>query len=334
MSVKIAINGFGRIGRSFLRTIFDDPQAAQQIEVAAINVGPNKPQHLGHLFKYDSIMGTFSKDVAFENSILTINGKKIPVINEGDPRHIDWKKYDIEWVVEASGRFTSRECSTWHLESGAKKVLITAPAKDEDITIIPGVNDADYVSEKHTIISLGSCTTNCFAPIVKVLNDHFGIERGMMTTIHAYTNNQVLLDVEHKDPRRARAAALNIIPTKTGAANVILKLFPELDGKLFATSIRVPVPKVSLLDFSFVAKKPVLKETINEAFSQAAQNELSSIISYTDQPFVSSDFSNSTYSAIIDGQLTQATETMGKVFGWYDNEYGYACRVRDFLVSK
>ena len=332
MSKKIAINGFGRIGRTFLRTIMLDDQAQKELDVVAINVGPCFYENQDHFFKYDSLMGTFPGTVTFADSTLIINNKKIKILTEPDPKKIVWRDLGVEWVIESSGCFTSRECAQWHLNSGARKVVITAPAQDEDVTIIPGVNDYAYDPENHHIISLGSCTTNCFAPLVKVVDEAFGIISGMMNTIHAYTNDQVLLDVEHKDPRRARAAALNIIPTHTGAAEVIFKIFPKLKDKLHASAIRVPVPKVSLLELFFVAEKSLSAQAINDAFYQAEKTTLSSIIHVTDKPLVSSDFSNTPYSAIIDTLLTHSMGNFGKVVGWYDNEWGYCCRIKDFLL--
>ncbi len=330
---RIAINGFGRIGRSFLRSILDDPSTNQHLSIVAINVGPCEPGAMDHSVKYDSLMGTYAGDVEYANNTLHVGGHEITIIKEPHPNKAPWKELSIDWVVEASGCFTDADSARGHLEAGAKKVAITAPAKGEDVTIVPGVNSEAYNKQQHSIVSLGSCTTNCFASVVKVLNDAFGIEQGIMNTVHAYTNNQVLLDVEHPDPRRSRAAALNIIPAKTGAATTIFKVFPELEGKLIATAVRVPVPKVSLLDFTFMASKELSVDAINTAFKQAVAGPLASIVGYTDEPLVSCDYNNSTYSAVIDGPLTQVLGTQGRVSAWYDNEYGYACRVRDFLVS-
>lgn len=328
---RVAINGFGRIGRTALRTLLEK-SVATHIEVVAINLGPSKAENLDILFAYDSIMGAFPGTVTCDEKSLIINGKAIALCNEKDPANLPWKQLGIDSVVESSGAFTDGEKAKAHLTAGARKVLITAPAKNDDATIIMGVNDHSYNPEKHHIISLGSCTTNCFAPIVKVLHESFNLTSGLMTTIHSYTNDQVLLDVEHKDPRRARAAALNMIPTKTGAKSLIGNIFPDLAGKIDAVSIRVPTPVVSLLDFSFVASKPLTVAAINESFKIASNGSLKQIMQYENKPLVSSDFRENQASCIVDSLLTQSTGSMGKVFAWYDNEYGYSCRVRDFLL--
>ncbi|MFH1644125.1 MAG: type I glyceraldehyde-3-phosphate dehydrogenase [bacterium] len=332
MSKKIAINGFGRIGKTFLRVLMSDEEITKKINVVAINVGPANPEHTAFQFKHDSILNTFNGKVSYEKEHLIINDHKIKVFAEQNPAKINWYELGIEWVVECSGRFTTKEKASFHLQSGAKKVLITAPATDEDITIIPGVNDSDYDKEKHKIISLGSCTTNCFAPIVKVLKEEFGLQHGLMTTIHAYTNDQVLLDLDHKDLRRSRAAAINIIPTKTGADKVITTIYPEFKNKIKAQAIRVPVAISSLVDFTFQTKKNCNVEEINAAFKKYAANSMKNIIQYCEEPLVSSDFIGNTHSCIIDSLLTQCTGQLGKIFGWYDNEYGYSCRLRDFLL--
>ncbi len=332
MAKKIAINGFGRIGRTFLRVLLEDKKTQEEIDVIAVNIGPGNPNQTALLFKYDSLMGKFQGDVKTTDSSLKVDGYNIKLLAECDPLKIDWKKLGVDWVVEASGRFRTRESAGMHLKAGSKKVLITAPATDEDITIIPGVNDNEYNAIKHNLVSLGSCTTNCFAPIVRVIKENFDFVSGLMTTIHAYTNDQVLLDIEHKDPRRARAAALNIIPTKTGADKVVCKLYPELEGKIKAIAIRVPTPLVSLVDFTFTTKEKLDKEKINQTFKKYSQNELKGILQYCDEPLVSSDFEKNPYSCIIDSLLTQSIENIHKVFGWYDNEYGYCCRLKDFLL--
>lgn len=331
MGTNIAINGFGRIGKTFLRALLQDD--TKQISVVAINLGPSSPEHLEHFFKYDSLLGTFEGTVTYDQNTLTINEHKITIFTEIDPTNLPWGRLDIDWVVEASGRFVSRDRAQLHIDAGAKKVLITAPAKGEDITLIPGVNDESYDPNKHTIVSLGSCTTNCFAPIVKVILDNFALTQGMMTTVHAYTNNQALLDSEHKDPRRGRAAAINIIPTSTGADKVITKIYPELQGKLKGIALRVPVPTVSLLDFTWISTQEMTVDAINQAFEKAAQEGLKGILDYSTEPLVSSDLIGSPFSCIIDGQMTQVQDAMGKVFGWYDNEFGYSCRLKDFLLQ-
>ena len=329
---RIAINGFGRIGRTLLRTLLLNATALQELDVVAINLGPSRPEHLETLFAFDSIMGPFPGTVTSNAVALIINGKSIALFAEKDPEKLPWGKLIIDCVVEASGAFTDGEQAKRHCAAGAKKVLITAPGTHEDITIIPGVNTPSYNHAQHTIISLGSCTTNCLAPMVKVLHEAFSITQGLMTTTHAYTNDQVLLDVEHHDPRRARAAALNMIPTKTGASSVITKIFPDLEGKLNGLAVRVPVPIVSLIDFTFSSAKPLSVPAINEAFAAAAQGSLKGILRLETRPLVSSDFRGSEESCIIDSLMTQTIGNLGKVFGWYDNEYGYSCRLRDFLL--
>lgn len=332
MALKIAINGFGRIGRSFLRSILNDPEATSSLQVVAINQGPTKTENLDLLFKYDSIMKTFPGSVHFANDILTINDQQIKILAQADPSTLPWKEFGIDWVIEASGRFTSKEDASKHLTAGSKKVLITAPSQNPDITIIPGVNDTAFDSNKHTVVSLGSCTTNCFALIVKVIKETVGLEQGLMTTTHAYTNDQVILDVGHKDPRRARAAGINIVPTKTGADKVITTIFPELEGKLKASALRVPVPIVSIVDFTFISTKKTNADEINEAFKKYAQGQLKNFLHYAIEPLVSSDYAITPYSAIFDSLLTQSLGTVSKVFAWYDNEYGYSSRLKDFLL--
>lgn len=330
--MKIAINGFGRIGKTFLRTLLQDSKAQEKIEVMAINIGPGDPDLAAFLFKHDSIMGDYLGEVKTDHNYLSVDGYKIKIIAECNPTKINWSELDIDWIIESSGHYTTKEKAEAHIRSGAKKILITAPATNEDITIIPGVNDKKYDAKKHNIVSLGSCTTNCFAPMVKVLKESFDFVDGLMTTIHAYTNDQVLLDIEHKDPRRARAAALNIIPTKTGADKVIIKLYPELEGKIRAHAIRVPTPVVSIIDFTFTTKQTITKEQINDAFKKYSEKELRGILEYSASPLVSSDFKQNPHSCIIDSLLTQNVGTTSKVFGWYDNEFGYCCRLKDFLL--
>jgi len=332
--VNVAINGFGRIGRNFLRAVLKDESVAQKFRVAAINVGPANVDAVAHMFKYDTIMGIYPDDVSMKNGELKIGNYRINVINQLDPAKIDWYKFGIDWVVESSGKFTDRKGAALHLSAGAKKVLITAPAKDEDVTIIPGVNDTDYDKINHKIVSLGSCTTNAIVPTLKVLHDAFAIQQGFMTTIHAYTNSQVLLDVEKKDLRRARAAALNIIPTSTGATKVIGKVIPDLQGLIGGVAVRVPVAKVSLIDVTFVAKEKLSAKKINNSFEKASKSDpLSGIVSISSDPLVSSDYSSNNYSVVIDGLLTDAKDNAGKLFGWYDNEWGYSVRLKDFLMT-
>lgn len=332
MPLKIAINGFGRIGKSFLLAVMQDEKTKKNFTITTINLGPSTPEHLATFFKYDSVLGTFKGSVEYKNNMLIIDGHEIKIIAETDPAKLPWAEHGIDWVVEASGKFIEKEKAILHINSGSKKVLITAPGKNEDITIIPGVNDDAYNKESHNIVSLGSCTTNCFAPMIKVIKENFDLIEGIMTTIHAYTNNQVLLDSEHKDPRRGRAAALNIIPTSTGADKVITKIYPELQGKLQGIAVRVPIPTGSLIDFTFTTKQKLTIDAINKAFAKAAESELKNILSYSTEPLVSSDFIGSTYSCIIDSLITKTNGNIGKVFGWYDNEFGYSCRLKDFLL--
>ncbi len=330
--ITIALNGFGRIGRNFLRTIVLDPEALQKIKIAVINIGSAKPESVAHMFQYDTIMGTYPGSVEMNGNKLVIDDTiSIDIIAECEPQKIDWKKYHVDWVVEATGRFTTRDAAQQHLKSGAKYVLITAPAKGEDISIIPGVNEAKFNPKKDHIVSLGSCTTNAFITTLKVLQDSFGIKEGFMTSIHAYTNSQVLLDVEDSDLRRSRAAALNIIPTTTGASKMLGKVIPELEGKVSAIAVRVPVGIVSLMDLVFVSAKKISTDAINEAFVQASEESMQGIMGFTMRPLVSSDYAGCPFSVVIDGQLTGVQNNMAKIFGWYDNEWGYSMRLKDFL---
>ncbi len=330
--LTIAINGFGRIGRTFLRTILEDPIARKRIKIAVINVGPADPKCTAHMFQYDTIMGTYPGEVSMKKNELIIDKMRIKIISQCEPKKANWKKYRVQWVVDCSGCFTRADAAQQHLDAGAKHVLISAPAKEEDITIIPGVNEQDFNPKTDKIVSLGSCTTNAFATMLKVLDDAFGIKHGFMTTIHSYTNTQVLLDVECKDLRRSRAAALNIIPTTTGASKLIGKVLPHLDGKIQAVAVRVPVAIVSLIDLVFVTKKPITAVKINNVFVRAAENDMRNIVDVSMEPLVSSDYIGNPYSVVIDGLITDANKNMGKVFGWYDNEWGYSERLKDFLV--
>jgi len=335
--LNVAINGFGRIGRNFLRAFLQDKKAQKKIRVVAINIGSAQLDAVAHMFKYDTLLGMYPGNVCVNKQELhyelQVDGYTICIISETDPEKVHWHKYDIDWVVDATGKFTYRDGAQLHIDSGAKKVLITAPAKDDDVTIIPGVNDSDYDASYHNIVSLGSCTTNALAPVLKVLHKNFGILHAFMTTIHAYTNTQVLLDVERKDLRRARAAALNIIPTTTGATKVIGKIMPELGGRIGGTAVRVPVGKVSLIDLTFTAKKEITSESINKAFEHVCQKSLKNILDISFCPLVSSDYSANNNSVMIDGLLTAVNGNMGNVFGWYDNEWGYSVRLKDFLIS-
>lgn len=325
---KIAINGFGRIGRLVLKCIL---QKYPDLEVVAINDLVDAHTN-AFLFKYDSTYGIYNGNVSNGQDYIEIDGKKIKVFQELDPQNLPWKDLGVEIVIESSGKFTEREKAEKHLKAGAKKVIITAPAKGEDITIVLGVNEKMYDPSKHNIISNASCTTNCLAPVAKVIFQHFGIVAGHMTTIHSYTNDQRILDIAHKDLRRARAAALNMIPTTTGAAKAVEKVIPELKGKFTGVSIRVPTPTVSLVDFVVNTEKNVTVEEINKAFREASETYLKGILSYTEEPLVSMDFKGSSFSSIVDGLSTQVINgNMVKVFAWYDNEMGYSHRVADLV---
>lgn len=328
-SIKVGINGFGRIGRTLLRAALK--YRKNDIEFIAINdIADTKV--LAHLLKYDSIHGKLEFDVKHENDYLIINEKKIKVFSKTDPKEIPWKELGVNLVIESTGKFTDRELAKRHLEAGAKKVIISAPAKNPDITIVPGINDKDYDHSKHNIISLASCTTNCLVPLVKVLNDKFGIERGLMTTAHAYTNDQRVLDLPHKDLRRARAAAISIIPTTTGAAIATTEVLPELKGRLDGIALRVPVPNVSIVDLVVELKRNVTVKEINEAFKEASNSWLKGILAYSEEPLVSVDYIGSPYSAIVDGLSTMVVgNRMAKVLAWYDNEWGYSCRLLDMI---
>lgn len=328
MSIKVGINGFGRIGRHILRIGLD----RKDLEFVGINdISDSKT--LAHLFKYDSIFGPYKGDVKSKNGHILVNGKAIRVFSEKDPKNIPWEDVKADIVAEASGIFRTKEAASVHLGNTVKKVVITAPAKGEvDFTTVLGANQKSYDNEKHHIISNASCTTNCFAMIVKVIHEGFGIVRGEMTTIHSYTNDQRILDAPHKDLRRARAAALSIIPTDTGAGNAIQIIFPELKGKLSAVAMRVPTADVSVVDFTCEVKKHTSPEEVNEKFKQAASGELKGYLRYTDEELVSSDFIGDPHSAVFDSALTSVVDgNLVKVIGWYDNEYGYSSRVVDLL---
>lgn len=333
--ITIALNGFGRIGKTFLRTVLEDENARRMLKVAVINLGKGDPRAAALAFKYDSVMGTYKDEVYVEQNKLHIGDLAIPLISELDPEKAPWKAYNIDWVVEATGHFSTGEGARKHLHAGAKAVLITAPAKGEDVTIVPGVNSEAFNPQKDKIVSLGSCTTNAWFTMMKVLDDAFGLKEVFMTTVHAYTNTQALLDVDPdmKDPRRGRAAPLNIVPTTTGAMEVIGKIFPHLAKNVIAVSLRVPVPKVSLIDLTATLKKAATAQEINDTFKAAAQGRLKGIIGFTIEPLVSSDYSGNNNSATIDGLMTTAQGTTAKVFGWYDNEWGYSERLKDFLVT-
>ena len=328
--MRIAINGFGRIGRTFLRCLLQS-KIKNPIEVVAINIGKSDPSSTAHMFKYDTLMGTFSGDVAMSGDELIIDEQHIQIIAELDPEKLPWRELKVDWVVDCTGKFTHRQDAQKHIIAGAQRVLISAPAHDEDIAIIPGVNEDLFDAHAHKIVSLGSCTTNAFMTTLKVLDDAFGITRGFMTTTHAYTNSQVLLDVDAKDLRFSRAAALNIIPASSGASAMLSKIFPHLDKKISVIATRVPVGKVSLIDFVFETKKELSVKAIHDSFVKASTSSMKNILALTMEPLVSSDFSGNDNSVIIDGLLTTVNGTMAQVFGWYDNEWGYSMRMKDFL---
>jgi glyceraldehyde 3-phosphate dehydrogenase len=324
MATKIGINGFGRIGRNFLRAA---RKKGADLEIVAVN-DITDATTLAHLLKYDSVFGRFDGDVRAEDGSIVIDGRELKVLAERDPANLPWKDLGAEIVIESTGRFTARDDAAKHLEAGAQKVIISAPAKGEDITIVLGVNDEQYKPEEHHVISNASCTTNCVVPMAKVLGDAFGIERGLMTTVHAYTNDQNLLDLPHKDLRRARAAAINIIPASTGAAKASALVFPELKGKMDGTALRVPVPDGSITDLVCVLKRDVTVEEINEAFRRASESgPLSGKLAYSEEPIVSSDIVGSQYSCTFDAPSTMAIGNLVKVLGWYDNEWGYSNRL-------
>ena len=328
MPIKVGINGFGRIGRNVVRAGLHNPE----VEFVAAN-DLTDTQTLAHLMKYDSILGQLPDEVRAEGDCVRVGDKKIKILAIKDPAEIDWPSLGAQVVVESTGRFTDAADAKKHLRGSVKKVIISAPAKGEDVTIVLGVNDNMYDPAKHNILSNASCTTNCLAPVVKVLNDKFGIEKGSMTTIHSYTNDQNVLDFPHKDLRRARAAALNMIPTSTGAAKAIGLVVPELKGKLDGYSIRVPTPDVSVVDFVAVLKREASTEQVNAALKEAANNGLKGILAYTEDPVVSTDMLRNPNSSIVDADLTKVIGgNLAKVVSWYDNEWGYSNRVVDLVV--
>ncbi|HWP82201.1 MAG TPA: type I glyceraldehyde-3-phosphate dehydrogenase [Bacteroidota bacterium] len=330
MALRVGINGFGRIGRNVFRAGIND----SGIEFVAVNDITN-PATLAHLLKYDSVIGNFPGTVSVQDSTITVNGKKLKVLSEKDHTKLSWKDLGVDIVVESTGlkHFTDGEASADHLKNGAKKVIITAPAKKPDIMICLGVNEKMYDPSKHHIISNASCTTNCLAPMVKVIHENFKIRKGVMNTIHSYTNDQRLLDLPHSDMRRARAAAINIIPTTTGAAKAVGKVIPELNGKLDGYALRVPTPNGSITDFTAELERDVTKEEVNAAFKKAAETTLKGILEYSEDDLVLRDIVGNPHSCIIDAKLTMAIGNMVKVFGWYDNEWGYSNRVVE-LVKK
>jgi glyceraldehyde 3-phosphate dehydrogenase len=333
MAVKVGINGFGRIGRNVVRASLH----RGDIEYVAVN-DLTDTKTLAHLFKYDSVLGLLPEEIHAEEDAIVVGGKRIKVFAIKDPAQLDWNSVGAQIVVESTGRFTDAKDACKHIRGSVKKVIISAPAKNEDVTIVLGVNDKMYDPAKHNIVSNASCTTNCLAPVVRVLHDKFGIQKGSMTTIHSYTNDQVILDFPHKDLRRARAAALNMIPTTTGAAKAIGLVVPELKGKLDGYAMRVPTPDVSVVDFVAVTDRAATAEEVNAAFKAAAEGEMKGVLAYTEDPVVSTDLLHNPNSSIIDGQLTKVVGgNLVKVVSWYDNEWGYSCRVVDlieFLAGK
>ncbi len=328
MSLKIGINGFGRIGRNFFRASYQDPE----LDIVAVN-DITDSKTLAHLLKYDSVLGILEADIKFSENAIIANDKKIKVLSEKDPGNLPWKELGVSIVIEATGLFRKRQDAIKHIEQGgAEKVIISAPATEPDITLVLGVNEETYNPDKHHIISNASCTTNCLAPVVKVLHLEFGIEKAFMTTIHAYTSDQRLLDTPHKDLRRARAAAISQVPTTTGAAKAVGIVIPELKGKIDGIAIRVPTPNVSIVDLVALLKKNVSADEVNESFKKASEGKLKGILHYTDEPLVSVDFMANPHSAIVDGLFTRITdENLVKVLAWYDNEWGYSCRIKDLI---
>jgi len=327
MAIKVGINGFGRIGRNIFRAAMGD----SEIDIVAAN-DITDAATLAHLLKYDSVLGNLDQDVSADGNTITAGGESFKVLKERDPANLPWKELGVDIVVESTGLFTKREDASKHLDAGAKKVIISAPAKNEDFTVVMGVNHDKYEPSRHHIISNASCTTNCLAPLVKVLHESFGIAKGIMTTIHSYTNDQKLLDLPHKDLRRARAAALSMIPTSTGAAVAVTTVLPELKGRLDGISVRVPTPNVSLTDLTAFLEKDVSVAEVNDALKSAADGKLKGILEYSEAPLVSADFRGNPCSSIVDAPFTKVVANNAvKVLSWYDNEWGFSCRVKDLI---
>lgn len=325
--IRVAINGFGRIGRNFMRCWLGRENS--HIEVVAIN-DTSDPKTNAHLLRYDSMLGIFDADISADDNSITVNGKTAKCVSDRNPENLPWKEWGIDLIIESTGVFTSKEGATKHLNAGAKKVLITAPGKGDDGTFVVGVNDQNYDHHKHHIISNASCTTNCLAPVAKVIHDNFGIIKGTMTTTHSYTGDQRLLDASHRDWRRARAAAINIVPTSTGAAKAVALVLPELQGKLNGIALRVPTPNVSIVDLVVQVEKSTIVEQVNQALKDAAEGPMKGVLSYCDLPLVSSDHRGTSASSIVDAELTMVMGgDMVKVVAWYDNEWGYSQRVVD-----
>lgn len=333
MTIKVGINGFGRIGRNVFRVAINNPK----FEVVAVN-DLTDAKTLAHLLKYDSVHGTLNAEVKAVDGGIQVNGKVVKVLAEKDPASLPWKDLGVDIVVESTGRFTEKDKAMAHIKAGAKKVIISAPAKNEDITIVMGVNQDKYDPANHHVISNASCTTNCLAPFAKVLQDKFGIKSGLMTTVHAYTNDQNILDLPHKDLRRARAAAMSIIPTTTGAAKAVALVLPELKGKLNGFALRVPTPNVSITDLVAQLEKPATAEAVNAALKEAANGDLKGIMAFSEEPLVSKDYNGDAHSSIVDGLSTMMVgDNLVKVVSWYDNEWGYSNRVVDlisFIIGK
>ncbi len=327
MAIRVGINGFGRIGRQVFKAIvgeYDD-----ELEIVAVN-DLMDTHTLAHLLRYDSTYGVYDYDVESSDNSITVDGNEIKVFSERDPAQLPWGDSGVDLVIESTGFFTDGAKARGHIEGGAKKVIITAPAKNEDITIVLGVNEDQYDADVHNVISNASCTTNCLAPVAKVVQDKYGIRRGFMTTVHSYTNDQVILDGPHKDLRRARSAAINIVPTTTGAARAVALVIPELKGKFDGFALRVPTPTVSIIDFVAELENPTTVEELNGVFKSMADDELAGILAYSEEPLVSSDYRGDSHSSIVDGLSTMVMDgTLVKVIAWYDNEWGYSCRVAD-----
>ncbi|MCX6768105.1 MAG: type I glyceraldehyde-3-phosphate dehydrogenase [Candidatus Micrarchaeota archaeon] len=334
MAIKLAINGFGRIGRHALRAFLKNPEAQRAFEIVAVN-DLTDSKTLAHLFKYDSVHGKWAGSVAAADGAINVDGKEIRIIAEKDPAKLPWKAMGVEYVIESTGMFTDREGALKHVAAGARKVLVSAPAKGHDVMVVPGVNLEKYDAAKHNIISMGSCTTNCLGPMIKVLNDSFGVKRGYMNTIHAYTNDQKILDLPHKDLRRARAAAVSIIPTSTGAAKAIGEVIPEIAGKMDGVAMRVPIPDGSLTDLVCELGREVTREEINAAFKEAANGRMKGVMEYTEEPVVSIDIIGNPHTSIVDAGLTMVLGGKGslvKTAAWYDNEWGFSVKMIELLV--
>lgn len=331
--IRVAINGFGRIGKSFLRAYLQDQHAQSLMKIVAINIGPMKKEWVAHLFKHDTFMGIFPGKVDYRDGMLMLQNYEIPLLSQTDPAQLDWQALSVDWVVDASGKFTDRKGAMLHIKSGARKVLITAIAQQPDVTIVFGVNDHLYDVQKHEIISLASCTATAFFPILKVLHEACHVESVMMNVIHSYTNRQILMDIESSSIRRSRATGINIIPTDLLEPLCTPSVYPEYQGPIIGQGTRVPVPKVSLLDIAVCMRKKLDIEQLNDIFVKASDGKMKGVLEITNQPLVSCDFMNNAASVTIDQSLTSASGSMCKVFGWFDNEAGYAHRLKDFLVK-